>query len=440
MRLKVSVVFILLTSWLLTSCQNESQEDFTSLLQVDQNSEVSFDLNVVYGADNRLDWFEATNIWVDRARSTAAHFNSFDLRVNNFDSSQSLRSPTSLGNSRNLCSGESFADQPAEAFCSGFLVGPDLFVTAGHCIRSNSDCSSTKLVFDYAYLNESDDPTVFPADTIYSCKKIIKQELSSSQRLDYALIQLDRPVTGRTPLPFRQVGKAPVGTPLVVIGHPSGLPSKIAGGANVRSTSTYHLTSNLDTFGGNSGSAVFNATTGEVEGILTYGETDYVFRNSCMAVNTCTDSGCSGEDVTIISLITDHIPGDTVNPNTGDVSAWTTSPVLAIPDRDTTGISSSIEVPEAVEGRDVIIEVEIEHTYRGDLQVYIEGPSGLRLQLHDRSGISADNIIGQFGADLKSKDNLFRLNSQPSGEWKLIVKDRAIRDIGTLNRWSVILL
>ena len=46
-------------------------------------------------------------------------------------------------------------------------------------------------------------------------------------------------------------------TPLVVIGHPSGLPTKIADGAWVRNNeSEYYFVTNLDTFGGNSGSAV----------------------------------------------------------------------------------------------------------------------------------------------------------------------------------------
>lgn len=89
-----------------------------------------------------------------------------------------------------------------------------------------------------------------------------------------------------------------IGDSLTVIGHPSGLPRKYAGGAAVVSTHTCtggesfcsaseiarmaqgnmnfrSYTANLDTFGGNSGSGAFN-DDGEMIGILISGATDYV--------------------------------------------------------------------------------------------------------------------------------------------------------------------
>ena len=57
---------------------------------------------------------------------------------------------------------------------------------------------------------------------------------------------------------------------------------------------------NLDTYGGNSGSAVFNAKTGLVEGILVRGEQDYVQKGDCRVSNVCPADGCRGEDVTKI--------------------------------------------------------------------------------------------------------------------------------------------
>ena len=53
---------------------------------------------------------------------------------------------------------------------------------------------------------------------------------------------------------------------------------KVAGGAKVRSNNNgVYFVANLDTYGGNSGSAVFNLQTREVEGILVRGENDYVY-------------------------------------------------------------------------------------------------------------------------------------------------------------------
>jgi hypothetical protein len=101
-------------------------------------------------------------------------------------------------------------------------------------------------------------------------------------------------------------GKIDDRTPIVVIGHPSGLPTKIAGGAKVRDNSNdIFFSANLDTFGGNSGSAVFNEKSGEVVGILVRGENDYVNDKDreCQVVNKCADNECRGEDVTRIENI-----------------------------------------------------------------------------------------------------------------------------------------
>jgi hypothetical protein len=65
---------------------------------------------------------------------------------------------------------------------------------------------------------------------------------------------------------------------------------------------------NLDTYGGNSGSAVFNAATGLVEGILVRGEQDYVQKGDCRVSNVCPADGCRGEDVTKIAAVADKIP------------------------------------------------------------------------------------------------------------------------------------
>ena len=122
---------------------------------------------------------------------------------------------------------------------------------------------------------------------------------------DFALIRLKRKVTDRRILDYRRNGQITRGTKLVVIGHPTGLPTKIADGASVRSLSRMHFTADLDTYGGNSGSAVFNAETGVVEGILVRGATDYVYNSSqgCSESNILGQNAGRGEDVTYITNI-----------------------------------------------------------------------------------------------------------------------------------------
>lgn len=260
-------------------------------------------IKVIYGEDNRQDVFESTNpAFVELAKSTAAMIDTGSLKLLS-DNEIEIHSAT-LEN-RGICSHERFAKQITPANCSGFLVAPNLLVTAGHCIRTAADCNAYKWVFDFKVDYAEQGKVLIPSDSVYSCKKIVSQSLSSATRDDYALIELNRNVTDRKPLKFRRKGKIKTGAPLVVIGHPTGLPTKIADGANVRSLQSKYFVANLDTFGGNSGSAVFNTETLEVEGILVRGDTDYVYDRAygCQVANICKDDSCRGEDVTYITNI-----------------------------------------------------------------------------------------------------------------------------------------
>jgi V8-like Glu-specific endopeptidase len=154
-----------------------------------------------------------------------------------------------------------------------------------------SECSSNKWVFDF-----KEGITQFSKNNVYSCKKIIAQKYIYSEKEvnDYAVIELDRNVLGRAPLAHRKYGHVPLNTPLLVIGHPMGLPMKITDGAWVsRMNETERLRkihswflranyfiANLDSYAGNSGSPVFNKKTGKVEGILIQGTEDFIFNGS----------------------------------------------------------------------------------------------------------------------------------------------------------------
>jgi V8-like Glu-specific endopeptidase len=206
---------------------------------------------------------------------------------------------------RGICAKERFSKQITAANCSGFLVSENVLVTAGHCIKNDVDCKKYKWVFDYKVDHADQAKITVSQSSVYACKKIISRALDDFSKDDYAVIELDRKVTDRRPLTFRKTGKVTIGAPVVVIGHPTGLPTKIADGANVRSLSSKFFTANLDTYGGNSGSAVFNVNSGEVEGILVRGENDYVVNQTlgCNVSNVCKNDACRGEDVTYITNI-----------------------------------------------------------------------------------------------------------------------------------------
>jgi V8-like Glu-specific endopeptidase len=188
-------------------------------------------------------------------------------------------------------------------------------MTAGHCIRTQGSCVNTKFVFNFAYKSMGYDPKFVDNDDVYSCQTLIHSELNANTDSDFALVKLDRPVVGRKPLTIRQKGRVQDADSLVVIGHPSGLATKVAAGAMVRSNleDAYFVT-NLDTYGGNSGSAVFNEQTGLVEGILVRGETDFKFTNGCYASNICDINGCRGEDVTRVTEVLAYVNASELNP------------------------------------------------------------------------------------------------------------------------------
>ena len=244
-------------------------------------------MKIVYGEDNRVEIFETSKEIQKLASSTAGMVNNSKLLSLG---KLMMLPPSTLKDDMGVCANERFADQSSAAMCSGFLVGPDLLVTAGHCINSAEDCSDVSWVFDYAVKKETGRANVVVSkEKVYKCKKVLESKLDVVTMQDYSLIQLERVVGDRAPLKYRTADKVETNADIFVIGHPSGLPSKYAGGASVLENNTKHFfQANLDTFGGNSGSAVFNERTNEVEGILVRGARDYNYNyfNNCNMVNT----------------------------------------------------------------------------------------------------------------------------------------------------------
>ena len=260
-------------------------------------------IKVIYGDDDRVDVADSNNsLYIKLAKSTAAMIKNSKLKeYNNYQIEVVSKSLEESG----VCASESFAKQPAAASCSGFLVAKNMLVTAGHCIRSQFDCDNSSWVFNYKVDYKDQSKVIVEKSDVYKCSRVTSRELESTTQIDYAVIELEKEVVDRRPLKFRTEGKPAVGTELVVIGHPSGLPTKIADGAQVRSSNDVFLVANLDTYGGNSGSAVFNAISGEVEGILVRGDTDYIHNPQlgCRVSNQVADMSGRGEDVTLITAV-----------------------------------------------------------------------------------------------------------------------------------------
>ncbi|MFK8138438.1 MAG: serine protease [Bdellovibrionales bacterium] len=265
-----------------------------------------FQAKVIYGEDDRLDYKDVTDVYQRISDSTVTLVRSSRLsdRVDGTIGLDTRNFKSSFG----LCEDEPFGTQNTLGFCSGSLIGPDLILTAGHCIKSQSSCESTKFVFDFKVSMENQSsPSSLNQDDVYSCDTLVHTE-DNSNGADFAVIKLKREVVGRQALSVKRDRDVKQGDDLVVVGYPSGLPVKIAGGSKVRSVRNGYFVANLDTYGGNSGSAVFDLEKLEVSGVLVRGERDFVFDGGCRRSNYCSDSGCRGEDVTLISKALPFIP------------------------------------------------------------------------------------------------------------------------------------
>lgn len=423
---------------LLSAC---SPENFTDAPAQTSTEDTKFSANVIYGTDGRLDVYQVTD---DRlkalADSTVALVKNSDISVSG--SVASLLGKN-FGTDMNLCSDEKFREQDTAAFCSGTLVGPDLVLTAGHCIEDITDCQSTSLVFGFAVKAAGVLPKTVSASEVYKCKDIVKTQRVNNGA-DFAVIRLDRVVANHAPRGLRASGDVPADASLVVIGHPVGLPTKITTGGSVRSTSNPdYFVANLDTYGGNSGSGVFNLSTGLIEGILVRGEQDFVSRGTCVVSKVCAEGTCRGEDVTKISAARPFIPALSEPPVNPPVDPPVNPPVtpgpekfsssvrVAIPDNNKQGIVSSLAVTSKPQGRKVFVNLNITHPYIGDLVVTLTAANGKVVTLHSRAGGSADNIVKSY----EVTSSLGQVDSV--GNYKLAVQDLASRDVGNLVSWSV---
>jgi hypothetical protein len=245
---------------------------------------------LIYGSDDRMDVFEhpdaalrelaRTSVLAIMPRTSVAASSGHPTLT-------ATPSAASLG----LCPGERFAEQPVVATCSAVLIDRDLVLTASHCLGAGAStevaCDDQVYVFDYHY---SAPATLaqLSADSIFGCRDILVRghgTQSDGGRLDFAIVQLDRPVPDdRIPLSVA-ARAADDGERLATIGFPLGQPAKIDSNAQVvdaRASRTDSFVLRTDAFEGSSGSAVIDAQL-ELLGVLYAGGTDF----------TPSEAGCS---------------------------------------------------------------------------------------------------------------------------------------------------
>ncbi len=140
----------------------------------------------------------------------------------------------------------------------------------------------------------------------------------------------------------------------------------------------------------------------------------------------------------------------------------TDAPALAIPDNDPIGVSTTITVTDAGPVLDMNVDLDISHTWVGDLIVTLESPGGTVVTLIDQMGVPAStfgcsNNDMQVTLDDEAVDPIEdECSSSPisgsytpeqalsafdteevMGDWILTVSDNAGGDTGMINSWTL---
>ena len=126
------------------------------------------------------------------------------------------------------------------------------------------------------------------------------------------------------------------------------------------------------------------------------------------------DAGCNGPDG---------------SGNGGDLNSYTNSDAVAIPDNSAAGVVSELDVVRSGDAGLVTIDLDVAHTYIGDLRITLTSPTGGQVVLHDNQGGSANDINTTFQVDFTGFES--------QGIWELKAVDSARRDTGTINSWTL---
>lgn len=240
----------------------------------------------IYGKDNRNEVDLSSPRQIQRlAKGVAALVLTSDL-VSSSNNQIGFKAQ-SFGQSQRLCFGpleNRFRNQPSLGVCTGFYIGNKQLVTAGHCLKDKNSCNSDSTLQTKKWVFGFDVSTLVEASPSGSVKVKSNRVIGCSRvldsfhfpfdlevgHMDYAVVELDsEPPPGTTVLEF-DLQIPDRGTPVFMLGHPSGLPLKWTNEARVLKVtrSATNIESDLDAFGGNSGSPIFNQITKKVIGIL----------------------------------------------------------------------------------------------------------------------------------------------------------------------------
>jgi len=117
---------------------------------------------------------------------------------------------------------------------------------------------------------------------------------------------------------------------------------------------------------------------------------------------------------------------------------YLTQPELPIPDDFPPGVFDTLWVTDPGTLAAITVDMNISHSFIGDLRLVLISPAGTQVVLHDRGGGDADDIVGNYPETLTPVESLDLFEGESiTGAWRLRVSDHAAQDVGILHAWGL---
>jgi len=247
----------------------------------------------IFGDNSMQDYYQVSDELKKLADSTVAFVNKkslvYDAKTKTYKVAKEIKLSANY-----VDDNEDFVNQDVLSFCSGAYVGNSYIISAGHCVdTSDKDAfnyyDNVYVVFGWRYDSDNTPVLSFNEDQVYTIKEVKIREYTSSissfnallnSYEDYSLSVLDRDPVNKKALIVDKNPDINTGKKVFTIGYPLGMAVKIdrPEDSEIKLVGKNTFQTNIDAFGGNSGSPVFDSNTKKIIGILVTGfggEFDY---------------------------------------------------------------------------------------------------------------------------------------------------------------------
>lgn len=233
----------------------------------------------IYGDNSMQEYYQVSDQLKKMADSTVAFVLKKDLEFDPAKKVYKIKRAVTLLEASYADESEDFSRQGRLSNCTGSYLGKGLVMTAGHCFSVKPGeftyFENFYMVFGWKYTEEGNPAQDFPADAVYSIKKVEAYALEGATSdlnayRDFALVSMDGEPVGRQPLELAAEQTPKIAQKVFTIGYPLGLAVKIDNPdhAQVYVVQKNVFLTNIDAFGGNSGGPAFDSVTNKIVGIV----------------------------------------------------------------------------------------------------------------------------------------------------------------------------